>query len=587
MTSAHKLASAGGLYLMGTVGSIQVIGDQTLGRALFTTNLAVPINQRSYKWEKDHVKELFEDFSASIAQGADTEYFLGSIVLTRGDGGRPQVVDGQQRLATTTILVAAIRDHFFASGDKDRAYDIQRDYLLNRDLNSQEWTPKFILSETDNEYFRRRILLKPDDPGRLTAAAPQLDKAPESHARINAAAKIAAAHVSSIVRPYSVNDKTARLLEWIQFLNDGARVIWVIVPDEANAFVMFETLNDRGLELSKADLVKNYIFGKSQDRIKEVQQRWYSMVGAIEMVGGEALVLTYIRHYWSSKYALARDRALFERIKVEVKSKQGAVDLADALAQDASHYAALVTPSHDLWKSYPSGARKSIATLRQLEIEQVRPLLLAIIGKFKKNDVERCLRILVCCSVRFLIVGGGSAGYLEKAYSDLAKKVRAETLQSPKALLDELKKVVPGDTDFGQAFAHATVGKPVLARYYLSALQQKEDNEVQPEYVPNDDQGEITLEHVMPQSQSPKWQIDEDVRRAWYRRIGNMALLKKSQNELADDEGIAIKASVLGASKFSLTAEFKGVKLWGPPEIEERQQRLAKIAVKAWPLKVV
>lgn len=572
---------------MGSVGSIQVIGDQTLGKAILTTNLAVPINQRSYKWEKDHVKELFEDFSASIAQSVDTEYFLGSIVLTKGEGGgRPHVVDGQQRLATTTILIAAIRDYFFQNGDKDRAYDIQRDYLLNRDLITQEWTPKLILSDTDNEYFRRRILLKPDDPNRITVAEPKLEKAPESHARINAAAKIAAAHVANIVKPYSVNEKTARLLEWIMFLNDGARVIWVMVPDEANAFVMFETLNDRGLELSKADLVKNYIFGKSQDRIKEVQQRWYSMTGAIEMVGGETLVLTYIRHYWSSRYKLARDRALFEAIKAEVKSKQGAVNLADALAQDATHYAAIVTPTHELWKNYPSGARKSVATLRQLEIEQVRPLLLAVIGKFAPNNVEKCLRLLVCCSVRFLIVGGGSAGFLEKSYSDLAKKVRAETIRTPKELLDELKKVVPGDTDFAQAFTYATVGKPVLARYYLTALQQREDNEAQPEYVPNDDQGEITLEHIMPQSPSPKWPIDDDVRRAWYRRIGNLALLKKSQNELADDEDIVSKSKVLGTSKFSLTAELKGAKVWGPPDIEERQRRLAKIAVKAWPLKV-
>jgi len=586
MRAAAELVE-GGIALMGTVGSIQVIGDQTLGKALFTTKLAVPINQRSYKWEKEHVKELFEDFSATIAQASDIEYFLGSIVLTKGENGsRPQVVDGQQRLATTTILIAAIRDYFFANGDSERADDIQRDYLLNRDLNSQEWTPKFILSETDNEYFRRRILLRPDNPSRITSTAPQLDKAPASHARINNAAKLAAAHVASIVKPYSVQDKTGRLLAWITFINDGARVIWVTVPDEANAFVMFETLNDRGLELSKADLVKNYIFGKSQDRITEVQQRWYSMSGAIETVGGENLILTYIRHYWSSKYGPTRDRELFQRIKQEVKSKQGAVDLADALAQDAAHYAAIVTPSHELWKDYPTGARKSIATLRQLEIEQVRPLLLAVIGKMKKNDVEKCLRLLVCCSVRLLIVGGGGAGVMERSYSEWAKKVRDETVATPKALLDGLKAVVPGDVDFAQAFAYASVGKPVLARYYLTAMQQMVDDEAQPEYVPNDDQGEITLEHILPQSESVQWPIDDDVRRAWYRRIGNLALLKKGQNELADDDDIITKAKILGASKFSLTAQIKGYRAWGPREIEVRQQQLAKIAVKTWPLKV-
>jgi hypothetical protein len=220
-------------------------------------------------------------------------------------------------------------------------------------------------------------------------------------------------------------------------------------------------------------------------------------------------------------------------------------------------------------------------------MEQVRPLLLPLIDRMTKNDAVKCLRLLVCCAVRLLIVGKLGGGVMEKFYSECGQAVRSDKITTPKELLIKLKMEVPGDEAFRIEFARANVRKPVLARYYLRALQQNEDGESQPEYVPNDDQGEITLEHVLPQSPSPQWShIPEDILDAWSRRLGNLALLKKSQNELADSEGIKAKSKVMASSKFSLTAEFKKVKQWGTKEIADRQERLATIAVKTWPLKV-
>jgi uncharacterized protein with ParB-like and HNH nuclease domain len=89
--------------------SIELAG---IGKALINKRLAVPIYQRSYAWEDKHVLDLFSDISEAISKN-ETEYFVGSIVTTKNETQRPEVVDGQQRLATTTILIAAIRDYFF------------------------------------------------------------------------------------------------------------------------------------------------------------------------------------------------------------------------------------------------------------------------------------------------------------------------------------------------------------------------------------------------------------------------------------------------------------------------------------------
>jgi uncharacterized protein DUF262 len=428
---------------MSTVGKID-IKSETLGHALLDNTLTVPINQRSYAWEKKHVLELFQDLANAIAQH-EPEYFLGSIVVTKKESGRPEVVDGQQRLATTAILLAAMRDFFHKNSEGNRASDLQRDYLIRRDLVTQEPLPRLILNEIDRDYFTKHVLSEPGTPERQIAATK------ESHHRINAASDLASDYVKTIVKGYSVQDQSERLLEWIKFITDGARVIWVNVPDDANAYVMFETLNDRGLELSKADLLKNYLFGRSQDRLQETQQRWFLMLGALETVGGEELTVTYIRHLWSSMHGPTRERELFSEIKGTIKSKQAAIGLANDLGENANLYAAILNPSHSFWNDFAPSTRKHIATLQQLQMQQVRPLLLAV-ATLPKVEVARALRLLVNYSVRFLIVGGLGGGALEDQYARLAIKIRSNKITTAKALAQELGKVVPLDVAFRSSF---------------------------------------------------------------------------------------------------------------------------------------
>ena len=79
-----------------------------------------------------------------------------------------------------------------------------------------------------------------------------------------------------------------------------AVIIEIRVPDHFNAYTLFETLNDRGLRASQADILKNYLFGKAQDRLSEVAPKWASMASVLESVDVDDLLLTYLRHYWIS-----------------------------------------------------------------------------------------------------------------------------------------------------------------------------------------------------------------------------------------------------------------------------------------------
>ncbi|MBW8879261.1 MAG: DUF262 domain-containing protein, partial [Acidobacteria bacterium] len=235
-----------------------------IGHLLADSELRVPVYQRSFSWASEEITELLSDLWEAFRRG-DAEYFLGSVVLTAGTGEQPSVVDGQQRLATVSMIFAAIRDFLKDRGDR-RSEPLANRYLFSLNLRTEEIEPKLRLNETDDEFFRRVVLSDTAITGRSPSAAT------DSHKRIRAGFQA----VRDLVSRYAKTSKNevALLIDWAEYLDKKAKVIVVRVPDEANAFIIFETLNDRGLDLSIADLLKNYVFGRSENRLEEARANW-------------------------------------------------------------------------------------------------------------------------------------------------------------------------------------------------------------------------------------------------------------------------------------------------------------------------
>ncbi len=158
-----------------------------LADILKQNRLVVPRNQRDYAWTAKEVKTLLEDLGRSINEGHD-DYFLGTIVTIKGDNEVLEVVDGQQRLATTAIVLAEIRD-YLKSRNRVRADFIESEFLTSIDWDSEERVPRLRLNVDDNEYFRSRVSGEGSVP-------PAIKK---SQKRLESAFDVANAHVRDIV----------------------------------------------------------------------------------------------------------------------------------------------------------------------------------------------------------------------------------------------------------------------------------------------------------------------------------------------------------------------------------------------------
>jgi hypothetical protein len=551
------------------------ISREALANALKTNQLSMDNNQRSYAWGKENIIELFQDLQNAIDSN-EPEYFLGSIVVTRRER---YVVDGQQRLATTAIFLAAMRDYFLETDDVQRADSIERTYLLDRDFRSQEMVPRLSLSKRDHDFFRRRILSRPGSPERNTKP----DQNRDSHQRILDAAEQSRDRINQITQPFNPSQRPSKLADWLDYLTNRARVIWISVPDIINAYIVFETLNDRGVELSISDLLKVSLFNLAGNRIQEAESRWDSMLGILESIGGEKLTKTYIRHLWIAMHGPTRERELLSKIKAVTTSKQQAVDLAGELAENAKHYSAILNPKHAFWATPAS--RHLISDLATLGVEQVRPLLLAIINRFSGKEIEISLRNLVAWSVRFLIYGGLGGGTLERHYSLRAQAIWKGKIKKATELADDMMSNLPGDVEFANVFATARVSQAHLARFYLRALELQHVGG-DPCLVPSEDTEIVNLEHVWPERPGTKWgKVAADVAAAYHKRIGNLALLSSRINVAAANNSFDDKKPYLKQSPFKLTSAIARNKKWGPQEIDARQKELGRLAVMTWPLR--
>lgn len=555
-----------------------IFENKGIGKLIKDRQLAVPIYQRPYAWEEKNISDLFSDIHNAISSN-ENEYFLGTIVLSEKENSSElEIVDGQQRITSIVIFLSSIRDYFECNNQQRQAASIQNDFISGYDRQRDENLPKLKLGQLDNTFFRKYIVDKEIEEKQIK----------DSHRRIATTKKLATEQIEKLVK--ASNQDLNLLHEWIKFIEEKLKVVSIIVPSKANAFTIFETLNDRGIELAQVDLLKNYLYSKSAgDRLEEIQNLWIEMTSKIESAENESLILTYIRHHWSSQYGLTREknRELYNGIKSNIRNSSQAVSFVDNLNKDTGLYLAIINHNHQYWNDFDQTVKQHVETLNFFKLEQFRPLLLAILKKFKdKKEVKKALKLIVSWLVRNLITGSLGGGTLEKEYANKAKKVFNEEIKSAKELREDLKKLIPDDAEFKEKFIAATVSTEKYARYYLRAIENQKKGITSPELIVNSDPDVVNLEHILPKNPHKNWSnFNEDQVVSLNKRIGNLTLMQNKLNSEQGNEPFSQKKIYFMSSDLWITKmiadNYDG---WTPDNIRDRQEKLANIAVQTWNL---
>jgi hypothetical protein len=560
---------------MATRGRIDY-GMFGLAEALGARDYQVPIYQRSYAWTTTVVEEFLGDLVAALNNN-EPDYFLGTLVLTPGDDDRMTVIDGQQRLATTTLVMAAIRNAYSERGKEKAADDIRGNYLATFDRTIEQDTPRLLLNEDDQLFFSK-LVVDEQSPVPLK----------ESHQRILDASEFIKEALASDLASWG-NKDSDRLRAWWDYVEKRATVITVTVPTEADAFVIFEALNARGAKLTIGDMLKNLLFMRAGSKLNGVKSSWMAVLAALEITAENGLFVDFLRHHWISTHGEpVRERDLYRKIRDDIQSQAAAVAYVEDLADAGRFYAALLAEDNQYWSEL-GGTRKTVKanveTLIRLELEQNRPLLIAIMQHFSSIEARKALQAVVNWSVRGLIVGGIGGGRMERVYAEAALKVRQGKVKTAKQLRSEIAGSIPADDTFRREFSIARQTKPRVARYLLLALEQSARSEKDPELVPNADADEVNLEHILPRNPAKgTWkEFREDEQTQWAYRLGNQCLLRKSHNAKIGNEPWSVKQPILRKSALKVTKQASKASPWDKQAIDDQQEYMAKLAVKTWP----
>jgi hypothetical protein len=544
---------------------------------------SVPPYQRDYSWKQEHWEDLWEDLRTVEENRED--HYMGTIVLEIGERKQFRVIDGQQRMATLSILILACVDYLYylaedgvdATANKERAALLESSYLGAKDPSSLRITPKLKLNANDDDFFQLNLAQrKPPQGGvrglrdseRLLWGCFQFftGKIRDKFSSIRKGEEVAA-FVSEIV--------TERLV-----------FISVRVQDQLSAYTVFETLNARGLELTETDLLKNYLLSLadrlSKSQMEPVLRQWARITARV----GIASFPEFLRHHLNSQRGYVRQKQLFKTIKKDVTKLDQVFPLLDWLEKDAAWFEGLNDPASQFWLDY-QGAKEQVRVLNLFNVSQYTPLVLAAKDVFTApQDLVEILRYCAVISVRFNGVSRRSTHILEEIYNRAALDVRHGRASTLAAVRLALRPIYIPDEDFEADFAalrlrnRSTSGKRL--RYILAKIEK------QMSAADITDEGmTATVEHILPENPGEAgWEhFSSDAHERSYERVGNYSLLERSLNvQQAGNASFAHKQAVYARSQYRTSKDLTNFAEWTEEAIAKRQADMAKVAKSVWSL---
>jgi hypothetical protein len=539
----------------------------------------VPPYQRNYAWEEDQYGAFWSDISKTFL-GDTLEYFLGSIVINNAQAPELVVIDGQQRITTTAVLVSALRNHLRENDEIKLAAQLEQDYLVRLDGPRQRSAPFLELNKNDKQFYGKHII--------CTRSAADIFRLADDDTLLPSNRLIAECYrymhrrIEELCENGHVLKQLAAAI--INSLNGRVQIIRIDVKDDHNAFLLFETLNDRGLELSEADLLKNYLFAISGERLGEVQDGWDSME---QNLGSERLI-KFMRHHWLSTHGTIGERGLYSDIKAQVRTPADAVAYADRLSEASECYVALTSMRHHLWKTFPHEEQplvfELIETIEILRHEQIFIVLLAGLETDRRGFPE-LLRMLVMFVFRYTTICNLSPSNLLQPFINTACEIRKQKRADATALFAKyIAPLYPEDSQFHSSFSRKIIRNNTQARYILAKINDFLSPQLSMKT--EDDPFPTSLEHILPKRYDAVWEENKKdfpggIDKYVY-RLGNMTLIASKKNHRVGNAKFSFKKAKYEHNCMSITRKILDAEKWTAEEIMNRQNWLASLACKIW-----
>ena len=540
----------------------------------------VPPFQRDYSWGEEEWEDLWQDMLGLLEEDSEPAHYMGYLVLQSSDNKYFDIIDGQQRLTTISILILAslsrlqtlVKDNIDAHKNQLRKDNLQNNYIGYVDPVTLVSRAKLELNRHNNRFYKTYLTPLVNIPQRgLNASEHQLRKA--------------FYWFESKLKNYCHTSGEA-IASFIDKMTDKLFFTVITVTDELNAFKVFETLNSRGVRLSATDLLKNYLFsiiasGDSHEtEIETLENLWERILGEL----GRESFPEFLRIYWNSCHKLVRKTDLFKTIRRQINNKENAFKLLRQLGISASIYAALRNPFDSFWHSEE---QELLNQLAMFNVRQPLAILMAGYQKFgenKRDTFTKILKLITVISFRYNVICNFPTPDQEKSYNTVAQKISNNSLATEREIIEALNTIYPNDNIFKNNFREkefktSNSRNRKICRYILFEIEKR----VSGKDFDSDSTG-YNIEHILPENPGEEWSfILEDNQDKYVYRLGNMTLLETKVNRDLGNQGYSKKMEIYRNSDFQLTVSIpERYSKWDEKAIVSRQSQMAKEAVSIW-----
>ena len=546
----------------------------------------IPIYQRNYSWTEAQCRQLWADLMRAGRDDKVKAHFIGSIVyVERGLSTVTTeeallVIDGQQRLTTSTLLIAALAEHFKTHNvaellDAFSFKKLRNYYLLNPDEDGDRHY-KLILSETDKDTL---LALLQDTPMPAQAST----RITENYALFQ-----------------SLIEEHQQELEAIcQGLAKLVIVDVALDRSQDNPQLIFESMNSTGLELSQADLIRNYILMGLEPKLQTelYNTYWRPMEKAFGQAAYVVHFDAFMRHYLTTKTGeIPNVREVYLAFKAFAQKQPDTHTRTRDLVADIHAYA-LYYCAMALGTETDAGLKQAFHDLRELKVDVAYPFLLDVYHDYKQgrlnNDEALQIVRLVESYVFRRAICAIPTNSLNKTFAGLSRTLKKdrylESVQAALLLLPSYRRF-PKDEEFQREIKLRDLYNFRSRSYWLRRLE----NHGRKERVVVED---YTIEHILPQNEdlSPEWQQElgpdwQRIQEEWLHTLGNLTLtgynseysdrpFAYKRDQVTDKDGNPIG---FASSPLKLNLGLGAVAQWDEAAIKARAERLATDAAKVW-----
>jgi uncharacterized protein with ParB-like and HNH nuclease domain len=550
----------------------------------------IPPYQREYTWKKENWETLFDDINEN-----QKGYFLGSIICIAQDNYM-EVIDGQQRLTTISILLNAIYAVFKVKlndesiSAADRKYSKPFNQLEDQIYIYDEKKSRLTLSIQKNNNSDYEDLLKLNDILEFTLS-PTISK----RSKIYKAYKYFKERLEEIDEDSNLFDIDG-LLEFYKKVT-STLIVKIEVNDISSAFTLFESINNRGIPLTPIDLIKNSIISKMESRGKEPQEinkQWQSLINNIESYVDQ---VRFLRHYYhafinNDKVKLVSYSKATKSNIIKIYSEHISSDVEfifNELIEKSNIYSIFLEPENITDPKYLP-YKEMLMDLKILKIAPAYSLLLYLFNKDTDDDLDKILATIESWYIRRHMTNFPGTGKLDQIFLDIINLLSSNTTKSELDIITNYlheNKRYTNDEEF-ENFLHSDDLydiNPNTTRYMLIKLEKSKrtrENNVNFWDVTNKNKAKWSVEHILPQkmANNSAWEtlFTTDQHKKYIHRLGNLTITAYNSN--LSNKSFEDKCNIgeynLKSGKIQINNDIQNIDIWNTDVIENRSKLLAK-----------